>query len=155
MPSKQLEDNFDPLPDGVMVCDREGKILRANAAALKLFEVATEDLCRGVDYQQFLHGSIMGDQPQRAIALEPWLMNLLIDDEAASSLQKETLVLQPPSGRTVYVTRRGLPLLDAQKQAVGTISVFLDITHQYQKGVPSPTRPPGGVSPESSYRAHS
>ncbi len=135
MPSKQLEDNFDLLPDGVIVCDREGKILRANAAALKLFEVASEDLCRGVDYQQFLHGSIIGDEPQRAIALEPWLMNLLIDGEAASSLQKETLVLQPPSGRTVYVIRRGLPLLDAQQQAVGTISVFHDITHQYQKAL--------------------
>jgi signal transduction histidine kinase len=135
MPSKQLEDNFDLLPDSVIVCDREGKILRANAAALKLFEVASEDLCRGGDYQQFLHGSILGDEPQRAIALEPWLMSLLIDGEAASSLQKETLVLQPPSGRTVCVTRRGLPLLDAQKQAVGTISVFHDITHQYQKAL--------------------
>src|SRR5260370_13705106 len=136
MSPKQLEDNFDLLPDGVIVCDREGKILRANAAALKLFEVASEDLCRGVDYQQFLHGSILGDEPQRAIALEPWLMNLLIDGDAASTLQKQTLVVQPPSGRTVYVTRRGLPLLDAQQQVVGTISVFHDITHQYQKPLP-------------------
>ena len=45
MPSQQLEYNFDPLSDGIMVCDRERKILQANAAALKLFEVPSEALC--------------------------------------------------------------------------------------------------------------
>jgi PAS domain-containing protein len=54
MPSQQLEDFLDLLSDGVIVCDREGKILRANAAALRLFEVPSEALCRGRDYQEFL-----------------------------------------------------------------------------------------------------
>src|SRR5947209_19434177 len=101
LPSHQLEDNFDLLPDGIMVCDREGKILRANAAALTLFEVPSEALCRGRDYQEFLQRYQRSDEPQPASALEPWLMRLLMDDDVACSLQHETRPLQLPSGRPV------------------------------------------------------
>jgi hypothetical protein len=135
MPSHQLEDNFDPLPDGVIVCDREGKILRANAAALTLFEVPSEALCRGRDYQEFLQRYERSDERQRAIALELWLMCLLVDEDAACSLQHETKVLQLPSGRTAYVTLCTLPLLDAQQQPLGTFSVFHELTHRYQKAL--------------------
>jgi len=135
MPSKHVAYTFDPLPDGAIACDGEGKILRANAAALKLFEVPSEALCRGIDYQQFLYRYTTGNEPQRTTALEPWLMSLLIDGEAASRLQEEILVLQLPSGRTVYVTLCAFPLLDARKQAVGTVFVFHEITHRYQKAL--------------------
>ncbi len=134
-PSNQLECIFESLPDSVIACGGEGKILRANAAALKLFELPSEDLCQGMDYQEFLHRYTMGDEQERAIALEPWLMHLVVDDEAAPSLQKETMVLQLPSGREAYVTMRGLPLLDAHKQAVGMIYVFHEITRRYQKAL--------------------
>ncbi len=121
MPSNQLECIFDALPDSVIVCDREGKISRLNAAALKLFEVASEALCRGTLYQQFLHHYEMGEEQQRAISLEPWLMSLIIDGEAASNPQEETIVLQVPSGLKVYVNICWLPMLDTQKHAAGTV----------------------------------
>jgi len=135
MPSHQREDNFDLLPDGVIVCDREGKILRFNAAALTLFEVPSEALCRGRDYQEFLGRYERSNEPQRASALEPWLMGLLVDEDAACRLQHETRVLQLPSGRTVYVTLCTFPLLDAQQHPLGTLSVLHDITHRYQKAL--------------------
>jgi PAS fold len=135
MPSHQLEDNFDLLPDGIIVYDREGKILRANAAALTLFEVPSEALCRRVDYQEFLQRYQRSDEPQPASALEPWLMRLLVDKDAVCSLQHETRVFQLPSWCIAYVTLCAFPLLDAHKQPVGTISVFHDITHRYQKAL--------------------
>jgi signal transduction histidine kinase len=135
MPSNQLEYNFDPLPDGVIVCDREGKILQANAAALTLFDVPSEALCRGRDYQEFLERYESSDEPQRASALQPWLMRLLVDEETAGSLQHETRVLQLPSGRTVYVTLCAFPLLDAQQQPLGSVCVFHEITHRYRKAL--------------------
>jgi signal transduction histidine kinase len=135
MPSNQLDYNFDPLPDGVLVCDREGKILRANTAALQLFEVPSEALCRGRDYQEFLESYERSDEPQPASALEPWLMRVLVDEETACRLQHETRVLQLPSGRTVYVTLCAFPLLDAQQQPLGSVCVFHEITHRYQKAL--------------------
>jgi PAS domain-containing protein len=133
MPSNQLECIFDALPDSVFACDCEGKILRINAAALKLFEVASEALCRGTLYQQFLHHYEMGEEQQRALSLEPWLMSLIIGGEAASNPQEETNVLQVPSGQKVYVNICSIPMLDEQKQAAGTVYAFYDITHRYQK----------------------
>src|SRR5262249_6392623 len=112
----------------------EGQILWIGAAARKLFEVASLSLCRGTRYQQFLQHYQPGDQPQRAISLEPWLMSLCIDAEAASP-QEEIMVLQVPSGRKVYVTMRCSPVLDAQQHTVGTVYVFHDLTCRYQKAL--------------------
>jgi PAS domain S-box-containing protein len=135
MLSHQVEYTFDLLPDSVIAWDGEGKILRVNAAALKLFEVPSEALCRGRDYQQFLQRYERSDEPQRASTLEPWLMCLLVEEDTRCSLQHETRGLQLPSGRTAYVTLCAFPLLDVQKQAVGAVSVFHDITHRYQKAL--------------------
>src|SRR5258707_15602717 len=76
----------------------------------------------------------MGDEQQRALSLEPWLMSLIIG-EAACSPQEETIFLQVPSGREVYVHICWLAVLDAQKHAVGTVYVIHDITHFYQKAL--------------------
>jgi hypothetical protein len=97
----------------------------------------------------------MSEGPQRATALEPWLMCLLVEEDTACSLHHETRALQLPSGRTAYVTLCAFPLLDAHQQAVGSVSVFREITHRYSESTPSPTRPSGSVHPERSHRAHS
>jgi PAS domain-containing protein len=46
MPFNQSETILEALPDSVIACDREGKILRINAAARKLFEVSSEALLK-------------------------------------------------------------------------------------------------------------
>ncbi len=134
MPSNQLKYIFESLPDGVIACDRDGKILRINATALKLFEVPSEHLARGTPCEQFLHSyQLDREQQQQAISLELWLMSLLSSAEATAGQQEEIIVLQLPSGRKVYVNSHSSPLLDAQKQAIGTVYVLHDITHLYRK----------------------
>ncbi len=135
MLSQQLVYFLESFPDGVIACDGEGQIIWISTAALKLFEVASLSLCRGTSYHQFLQHYQPGDEQQRAIALEPWLMSLLIDEEAASSRQEATMVLQLPSGRKVDVTIACLPLYDAQMQPAGTIYLLHDITRRYQKAL--------------------
>jgi signal transduction histidine kinase len=132
---QQLAWFFESLPDGVIACDDEGQILQINAAARKLFEVPSLALYRETSYHQFLQHHQPGDQQQQAIALEPWLMSLLIDEEATSSRQEEPIVLLVPSGRKVYVTIRCSSVLDAQQHALGTAYVFHDLTHRYQKAL--------------------
>jgi signal transduction histidine kinase len=135
MLSKQLARFFESLSDGVIACDGEGTIVWINAAALKLFEVASLSLCRGTRYHQFLQHYQPGDPQQQAISLEPWLMSLISDDEAASSRQEATMVLQVPSGRKIYLTISCLPLYDAQMHPVGTVYLLHDLTHRYQKAL--------------------
>jgi len=135
MASNQLEYIFDSLPDSVIACDYEGKILRINAAAMKLFEVASEPLYRGTYCRQFLHHYEIGDDQQLAISLDPWLMSLITGEKLASGSQEEFIVLQVPSGKKVYVNMREIPMLDAQKHAVGMVYVFHDTTRRYQKAL--------------------
>ena len=137
--ANQLEGIFETLGESVIACDREGKILHINAAALTLFEVASASLCRGTGYQQFLHSYQRGDEQPPALSLEPWLMSLFSDGEEATSQQESIIVLQVPSGRKVYAKMRclsvSLPTPDAQQQAIATIYVFHDITRRYRKAL--------------------
>jgi len=134
-PNPFFEWIYDAFPHGVIACDHVGNIVRINAAALKLFEGAATSLWNGTSYQQFLHRYTGEAQQQPAPALEPWLMSIVIDEETAASPQEETMVLQVSSGRKVYVNIRCSPVLDAQQHTVGTVYVFHDLTHRYQKAL--------------------
>jgi GAF domain/PAS domain len=137
--ANQLEALFETLGESVIACDREGKIVHINAAALTLFEVASASLCRGTGFQQFLHSYQRGEEQPPALSLEPWLMSLFSDGEQATGQQEAIMVLQVPSGRKVYAKMRcfsvSLPTPDAQQPAVATISVFHDITRRYRKAL--------------------
>ena len=137
--ANQLEGIFETLGESVIACDREGKILHINAAALTLFEVASASLCRGTGCQQFLHAYQRGEEQPPALSLEPWLMSLISDGEETTGQQEAIMVLQVPSGRKVYAHMRcfsvSFPMPDAQQQAVATIYVFHDITRRYRKAL--------------------
>lgn len=135
IPCNQLESIFESLPDSVIACDQERKIIWINAAALKLFEVPSEGRWQGTSFQQFLQNYELYDEDEQhqSISPEPWLMNLVIDDKVASRSPENTLMLHLPSGRKVDVNLRCLPRFDSQKRAVGAVFVFHDITHRHQK----------------------
>ena len=135
LPSHPFDDVFDALPDASIVCDRESKILRLNAAALKLFEVASDDHCRGVFCQAFLAPYLVGEPPSSSPFPDPWLLNLITGKETPPSEQAETIFFQLPSGRNVIVDLSRSPVFDAQKQVVGAVYLFHDITHQSQKAL--------------------
>ena len=124
---------YDAFPHGVIACDRAGNILRINDAGLKLFEIDSPPHWNGISYQQFLHRYQAEDRQQPAPTLEPWLTSLISHKEAAPGTQEELKVLQLPSGRMASFRIGRTPVLDARQQVVGTISVFHDITHLYQK----------------------
>jgi signal transduction histidine kinase/PAS domain-containing protein len=136
-PCNQLESIFELLPDSVIACDQEGKIIWINAAAHKLFEVPSEARLQGTSYQQFLEDFELYDEDEQhqSISPEPWLMNLVTDDKAASRAPEKTLMLHLPSGGKVYTNLRCLPWFDSQKRAVGAVFVFHSITHSYQKAL--------------------
>ena len=137
--ANQLEGIFETLGESVIVCDREGKIVHINAAALTLFEVASASLCRGTGFQQFLHAYQISDELPPALSLEPWLMSLISDGEETTGQQEAIIVLQAPSGRKVYAHMRcssvSFPMPAAQQQAVATIYVFHDLTRRYRKAL--------------------
>jgi PAS domain-containing protein len=81
--ANQLESIFETLRESVIACDREGKILHINAAALMLFEVTSASLYRGTGCRQFLHSYHIDDEQPPALSLEPWLLSLFLPIEAS------------------------------------------------------------------------
>jgi len=131
-PASQLEAVFASIPDGVIVYDLRGKIRRINPAALTLFELASENLCIGTSYRQFLRRYKIHDENQQPIALEHWPISRVIHGDTASGTQEDTVMIRVPSGRDVYVIISCAPVLDLQFQRIGTVCVFHDNTNRHR-----------------------
>jgi signal transduction histidine kinase len=131
----RLESIFESLPDSVIVCDQEGKIVQLNAAALKLFEVTSSAHWKGTSYQQFLQSYEPCDEQQCPIPPESWLRNHVSDNGAGSHSPEKTLILYLPSGQKVSVDFWCFSVFDSKKDVVGTASIFHVINPRYQKAL--------------------
>lgn len=129
----QLETVFASIPDGVIIYDLKGNILRMNPAALKLFELTSENLYREFSFREFVRRYQIRDENQRPISLAHWPISRVIRGEATSEPQEEIVMMHVPSGRSIYVTISCTPVLDPQHHQIGAVCVFHDITDHYQK----------------------
>ena len=125
----------ESFPDSLIVCDSNAKIVRINATAHKLFEVAPEALYQGTGYKQFLEHYTCSDEQNQSVSSEQWLMNLVLAQEAGTCSPEHMLLLHLPSGRKVSVNVRCFPLIDSQRDAGETVFIFREITHRYQKAL--------------------
>jgi PAS domain S-box-containing protein len=131
-PTSQLEAVFASIPDGVIVYDLKGKIRRINPAALTLFELASENLCIGTSYRQFLRRYKIHDENQQPNVLKDWPISRVIRGDTASGTQEDPVMMRVPSGRDVYVIISCAPVLDSQHHRIGTVCVFHDITDRHR-----------------------
>lgn len=132
-PINQLEAVFASIPNGVIVYDLEGKILRMNPAALTLFEIVSENLYKGKSYRQFVRRYQMRDEKQQPIQLRHWRINRLIRGDTALGAQEAIVMIRLPSGRSIYVIISCASVFGSQGQQMGTVCVFHDITDRYQQ----------------------
>jgi signal transduction histidine kinase len=126
---------FESGPDGKVVCDPEGRILRINRAALNLFGLSSERPYLGMPYRQFLQLYKVSDEQRRATSPEPWLLSLILGEDATADSHEELRTLQISPVQQVYVDIRCWPLLDSRKEAIGTLVLIRNITHQCRKAL--------------------
>ncbi|WP_040447323.1 ATP-binding protein [Ktedonobacter racemifer] len=124
MQLRQLKAVWESFPEGLIAYDRNQKIVRINAAARKLFEVASEAQCQGRDYQQFLTSYIRSDEQPPCAPSEQWLMNLALAGTTGAGLPEQTLLLHLPSGSKISVTVRSFPVSAQGRDTEETVSVF-------------------------------
>ncbi|GHO63603.1 hypothetical protein KSC_024950 [Ktedonobacter sp. SOSP1-52] len=113
------------ITDGIIICDPDEVILLINPVALAMFEIPSEKLYLGRDYNHFLSLSAISNEDQRPSALAQGVVSEMG--------QEHNVSINPPSGRRIYVTIRSLPIFDHRKQQRGTIHVFHDVTDLRQK----------------------
>lgn len=131
----ELKAILDVLPDSVIVCDREGKILQINAAASQLFELAPDFSYQGISYRQFLGPYELPDEQQHLTSIEQWPINLILAGKVMSHSPENTLALHLPSGCKIYVYVWCFPLPDIHKHTAKFVYIFRNITFRYQKAL--------------------
>ena len=112
-PANQLETIFASIPDGIIVFDLKGKILRMNPAVQTLFELAaSENFYRGTSYYQFMRRYKIRDENQQFISWKHWPISRIIRGDIISGPQEDTIMIRVPSRGNVYVTISCAPVLD-------------------------------------------
>ena len=124
----QLKAVWESFPDSLIVCDRNQKIVRINATACNLFEVASEAQCQGKDYKQFLKHYIHSGEPLPSVASGQWLMYLALAGKAGASPPEQVLLLDLPSGRKISVSVRSFPVVDQERGMEEIVFVFQERT---------------------------
>ena len=134
---QQLEACFALFPDAIVVWDWTGKILFLNTAACTLFEVPTSDSWVGMSAQQFLQRYEWWDEQQRPFDVALWLLDqTTLKKETASCISDpQTLVLGLPSHRKMFLELRCSPVLGADRQPFGMLSVFHAVVPRYQEAL--------------------
>lgn len=132
---RQCAEIFAFLPDGVIACDREGKIRQINAAALKLFEVSSERQCLGRDCQEFLRRYVLCSEQQGSLSPEHGHMKPMPNEKTGSSPVETVVTLQVPSGRKIEMNETCSPLPGARGHTRGKVFIFHEISPRYKKAL--------------------
>ncbi|GCE04692.1 hypothetical protein KDAU_20210 [Dictyobacter aurantiacus] len=131
----QISALFEGIPDGVIIEDVEGKIQRLNPAALALFELATEEECRDMPFQQFMDRY----QPRDAELYPAYGAGsyTTMGQKQASSASRHSAILMLPSNSHVCVDITSTPLNDNQQRPLGVLHLFHDMSALYQSKLES------------------
>lgn len=130
-PSNLRATVFASFPDALIIWDRQGNMLDMNSAALKLFEVREESSWKGRSCQEFFQRCELRDEQQNPVFCAPWLLEIVHEKEAAPGVY----ILFTPSRRKFCLVVRCSPVLDAQRHALGVVSIFSIITPRCQKAL--------------------
>jgi len=117
---------FDALADGLLILDRQGRIVLANSAFRNFHPAADRDL----------HGQLIADLPWLKTAedkdgadLAPWTRAL----HDASAVTGEALSIAQPGGARTETIVNCSPIADVQGRMRGCLVTFDDVTEIHRK----------------------
>ena len=128
--ARELEAIVEALPDGLLVYNAEGRILRSNTAARQLFglEARPEFLTLTLQ-ERAIHYAPLNEQGQ-PVPLEDLALSRLLRGEALTSDQAAEECLQTPDGHEVAFSITGRPLRDAEGTIIGAVTIARDVTQR-------------------------
>ena len=113
---------FDNAPEGIVVCDRQARIIMTNPAADSIYN-------RPVPYGQEVesHRFLSILHPEGMI-YDPYELPLSRSALRGETCRQEEVRIQWPDGQQRWVLVNSEPLLDADGEPSGAVAVFQDIT---------------------------
>ena len=127
----QLETIFDTISEGILVCDREGRIIRSNAAVARMLhlDIHTDLLKR--PFQERMALLKFTGEDGRPLTPEQWPLARLLRGEELRASREEDLRQLLPDGHVNYVNHSGSPLRDQKGEIIGAVLVIHDVTERH------------------------
>ena len=126
----QLEATFDAMVDAVVMYDRDGTFLRANAAFRALI---------GIDHDPGYAQTPMAERMRRIAArtsdgkpLTPreWPMARLLRGETLAGGNASDFLVSTLDGRDALLSPSGAPVRDARGTIIGEVAIYRDVTER-------------------------
>ncbi len=128
--ARELETAFESMTDGLVIFDREGRLLQMNTAAraiLGLDLVADYTLGHGSPGSSRFQVRSERGQP---LGLADWPISRILRGETLTGTGSVDLLVRSLNGREFQVSVSGAPVRDQAGQIIGAVSVFRDVTER-------------------------
>lgn len=127
----QLEAVFEAITDGILVSDREGNIIKSNAAVTRLLQLDK--------YPEFLHLpfaerlKLLKAVLENGESLAPgqWPLARILRGETLLEGHAEDIRLSLPNGSEIYANHTGASIHDEQNQIIGAVLVIHDVNERH------------------------
>jgi PAS domain S-box-containing protein len=124
---------FEAMADGIFTCDREGKVVRMNAAyrAIMAFDGVRESSYPSYSLRERMLRIDMRDEQGRSLPGEQWPVARILRGEVLSGAQPDVMV-RTADGRDVLLNVSGAPMYDGEGSLIGGVCVCRDVTERRQ-----------------------
>jgi signal transduction histidine kinase/PAS domain-containing protein len=127
----QLETVFEAITDGIIVCNRDGKVIQSNTAMHRLLHLDACPSYLNLPFQQRLQLITLIDEHGQTIPQEQWPISRLLRGEYLHEGRTGDLRIHLLDGEESYVNISGAPMLDQDNQIVGAVMVIHDVKERH------------------------
>ena len=127
----QLESVFESLNAGVIVCDKDGRIIQSNSAVRDLLHL---DACPNflqLSAQERTTVLTAFDEQGNQLAPEQWPLARLLRGEYLRTGQAEDIRLRLPDGQEIYVDHSGAPIRNQENEIIGAALIIHDVNERH------------------------
>jgi PAS domain S-box-containing protein len=127
--ASQLEATFDAITDAAFIYDKDGSIIRANAAARELLGIDQADFYKLPLLERLRSFHIWNEQDQPISAEHPPSLRILRGETLKGATAVEGS-FQRPDGRRVFFNSSGAPVYDPAGHITGGIVLIRDVSER-------------------------
>jgi signal transduction histidine kinase len=128
--ARELQVIFEALPDGLLVYDAEGRIVRSNPAARQLLGLESHPEFATLPWKERAAWYAMRNTEPERIPVADLALSRLLRGELLSGADTAEDYLHTFDGHDVSFSMTGRPLRDAEGTIIGAVGIARDVTQQ-------------------------
>ncbi len=128
--ASQLEITFDAMTDGITVFDRDGHIVRSNAADREMFGFGPDATVAPSTLGERFERISLRDEHGRPLSRDQWPAFRVLAGEDLRGSGALEVIAQSAHGREMVLSECGAPIRDQSGQITGGVLVVRDVTER-------------------------